>query len=58
MTQPTPEVRKRYKAHAVKRVTLDLNRNTDADILEKLEQVPSKQGYIKRCIREDIRKDE
>ena len=38
------------------RISLKLNKGTDADILERLEQVPSKQGYIKRLIRADIAK--
>ena len=37
-------------------VTMKLNRNTDADILEKLNSVDNKQGYIKDLIRADIAK--
>ncbi len=33
---------------------LKMNRNTDADILEKLASVENKQGYIKKLIMEDI----
>jgi hypothetical protein len=33
---------------------MNLNHNTDADLLEKLSAVPSKQGYIKELIRADI----
>ena len=48
----TPQ--QRYdKAHA-ERLSLKLNKGTDADILERLETVPSKQGYIKDLIRADI----
>lgn len=47
----------RYKKKAVKVVTLALNRNTDSDILNKLDNVPNKQGYIKQLIRADIAKD-
>lgn len=36
-------------------ITMKLNRNTDADIIEKLESVGNKQGYIKRLIREDAK---
>ena len=35
-------------------VSLRLNFNTDADIIEKLATVPSKMGYIKKLIRNDI----
>lgn len=38
-------------------VLLRLNYNTDADILEKLDQVNSKMGYIKTLIREDLKKE-
>ena len=38
------------------RIRVKLNKGTDAGILERLEQVPSKQGYIKRLIRADIAK--
>jgi len=36
------------------RVVMNLNHNTDKDVLTKLEEVPSKQGYIKSLIRKDI----
>lgn len=35
-------------------VYLKLNRETDADIIEKLEKCDNIQGYIKKLIREDI----
>ena len=35
-------------------VLLRLNYNTDIDILKKLDSVPSKMGYIKKLIRNDI----
>ena len=38
-------------------VNLRLNKNTDADIIAKLETVPSKMGYIKELIRADIQKN-
>lgn len=37
-------------------VCLRLNKNTDADIIEKLASVPSKMGYIKQLIRADLEK--
>lgn len=46
-----------WKAQNTTRVVLNLNHNTDADILRKLETVSSKQGYIKNLIREDLKKD-
>lgn len=38
-------------------IQIRLNKNTDADILEKLDNVPSKMGYIKELIRKDINKN-
>ena len=35
-------------------LTLKLNRETDADILEKLASVDNMQGYIKNLIRDDM----
>jgi hypothetical protein len=35
--------------------SLKFSRNTDKDLIERLEQQPNKQEYIKRLIREDIR---
>lgn len=37
-------------------VTMKLNKNQDADIIEKLKSVGNKQGYIKQLIRGDIAK--
>lgn len=46
----------RYDATHTVQVKLKLNIKTDADILEKLKTVPSKQGYIKELIRKDMNK--
>lgn len=37
------------------RVTLKLNKSTDADIIEHLGPMPNRQGYIKNLIRSDIK---
>lgn len=42
------------KANTVQ-ITLKLNKYTDADILNILELVKNKQGYIKQLIRADIK---
>lgn len=47
---------RRYDDLNTVQIHLKLNRKTDADVLEKLDQVSSKQGYIKSLIREDISK--
>ena len=43
------------KSHTT-RVSLKLNNKTDKDILMQLAKVPSKQGYIKECIRKEMNK--
>lgn len=50
--------KKAWTAAHTTRIVMNLNHNTDADILKRLEQAPSKQGYIKELIREDIAKAE
>lgn len=45
----------KYDATNTQQVRLKLNKKTDADILERLEQVGNKQGYIKELIRNDIK---
>lgn len=44
----------RYDAKNTIQIHLKLNTTTDADIIKKLEEVESKQGYIKELIRVDI----
>lgn len=46
----------KYYKEKTTRVVLQLHNTADADILTKLNQVDSKQGYIKQLIREDINK--
>ena len=56
----TSEARKRatakYDKTHTKQVMLKLNLVTDADVIERLDTVPNRQGYIKKLIREDIKK--
>lgn len=45
----------KFNREKTTRVTVRLNKNTDADILAYLETISeSKQGYIKRLIRADM----
>lgn len=44
----------KYKKENTKQIALQLNTKTDVDILQKLQKVPNKQGYIKSLIRKDI----
>lgn len=46
----------KYDKANTKQVIMKLNKITDADILEILEQTQNVQGYIKQLIRDDIRK--
>lgn len=46
----------KYQKENTRLYTLRLNLNTDADIIAKLEQVESMSGYIKKLIRQDIRR--
>ena len=57
-THRTSEAKRRanakYDATHTRQVVLKLNLSTDSDILEKLDQVSNRQGYIKELIRNDI----
>jgi hypothetical protein len=44
----------KYNATHTKQIGLILNLGTDKDILEHLDKQPSKMGYIKQLIRDDI----
>lgn len=46
----------KYDLENTRQFHLKLNRKTDADVIEKLEDQPSMQAYIKRLIREDIQR--
>lgn len=45
----------KYDAANTRRISLKFNLKTDVDILERLDEVESTQGYIKSLIRADIR---
>lgn len=48
------EHQKRYVEKAVKQYSLPLNKATDADIIDRLDSVENRLGYIKSLIRDDI----
>lgn len=56
---PTPKSLRdaRYDAKSSTRYALKLNNRTDADLIARLESVASVNGYIRRLIREDIRRN-
>ena len=47
---------RKYDDASTKRLFIKLNMNTDADILEHLDAIGNKQGYIKELIRADMKK--
>lgn len=53
---PQSEAKTKWDRENTTVVTMKLNHHKDADILEKLNSVPNKQGYIKELIRADIAK--
>lgn len=56
MAKKQSEWQRRYDEGHVKGVYLKLNRVYDADILEKLDDVDNRQGYVKDLIRNDIKR--
>lgn len=44
----------KYDKKAMTKFVFQFNRKTDADIIERLEEVGNKQGYIKEIIRKDL----
>lgn len=47
----------KYDAANTRQIKFKFNLKTDADILQKLDSVDNKQGYIKDLIRADIAKE-
>jgi hypothetical protein len=47
---------RKYDDKMTRQIKMKLNVGTDADILDKLDSVPNKQGYIKNLIRDDLKK--
>ena len=46
----------KYQSNHIKRLPINLNDRTDADIIAHLDSLPNKQGYIKALIRADMAK--
>ena len=53
-TEAQRKAQRRYDARNTRQVHIKLNLRTDKDVLARLDEVQSKQGYIKRLIREDL----
>lgn len=57
MTDAQYKAQKKYDKENTRQIALKLNLKTDADVLQKLDEVDNKQGYIKNLIRTDIMVD-
>lgn len=55
-TQAQRDACARYDKTHTRGLYLKLNNITDADIIDKLDSIDNKQGYIKNLIRNDIKK--
>lgn len=53
-TEAQKRAKMKYDKNNCVQILMKLNRNTDMDILSKLESVNNKQGYIKSLIRKDL----
>ncbi|MGN0614190.1 MAG: hypothetical protein ACI4JB_09880 [Porcipelethomonas sp.] len=49
--------KERYDKAKTKMYAIKVIKTTESDIIEKLESVPNKSGYIKSLIRKDIEED-
>lgn len=56
MTNKKYESQERYAQKNKKKYTFAFMKSTEADLIEKLESVENKAGYIKSLIRADIKK--
>lgn len=55
MANKRTEAQERYDRDNTVQIKLKLNKKTDADVIEKLNSEPNKQGYIKELIRADLK---
>lgn len=55
-TDAAKAAKARYDAKTARYISMKLNTNTDKDIIQRLDQEPSIQAYLKRLIREDMKK--
>ena len=56
MNEAQYRAQKKYAEKMHYQMSLKLNKKTDADVIAKLETVPSKLWYIKELIRKDIKR--
>lgn len=55
-TQAQKRASIKYDALNTTRLYIRLNNKTDSDILEHLDQIENKQGYVKDLIRKDMKR--
>ena len=55
-TESAKAAKAKYDAKTARYYSLKLNQNTDADLIQHLEQQESIQGYLKRLIRNDMQR--
>ena len=55
-TEAAKAAKAKYDAKTAKYYSMKLNQNTDRDMIEYLEKQGSIQTYLKRLIREDMKK--
>ncbi len=53
---PRYDAQRRYDAKNLRTFTVSVNRKTEADILKHLESQTCRAAYIKRLIREDMKR--
>ena len=58
MPKTTSINQRKYDTSNCKGIYLKLSIKYDSDILDKLEEIGNKQGYIKELIRKDIKKED
>ena len=58
MTKENPTPQEKYAKKNKKQYKIDCIKHTEQDIIDKLESVPNKAGYIKHLIRKDIHEEE
>ena len=56
MTQNRYAPQERYNKKTRRRYVINLNKNTDQDIIDYLDQLDNVQGYIKDLIRSNVSK--
>ena len=54
---PRTNAQRKYDAKMLKRFSFAVNRKTEADILAHLEDMTDRSAYIKRLVREDMKRN-